>query len=67
MAARFGNSMPVYLLNPSGPAHALRDGQFTRCGMSAHRAKRATYAQVHVFLRHAMCLECFGPDGSRWP
>lgn len=65
---RFDNSMPVYLLAPTGPGHALReDGTYTRCGTPATGAVEATYVQVHVWLHHAMCVQCFGPEGTKWP
>lgn len=62
------NSTSVYLLSPIGPAHDLdEDGTRTRCGVPAIGAVRATFAQVHVWLDHAVCIDCFGTKGTRWP
>jgi hypothetical protein len=62
------NSAPVYLLGPEGPAHRLTDdGWHTQCGLPAGKARKTTYAAVHVFLDHAICLVCFGKEGQEWP
>lgn len=68
MPVHFDNSMPLYLLTPIGPGHALtEDGTYTKCGTPAAGAVKATFAQVHVWLGHAVCVQCFGADGIRWP
>jgi hypothetical protein len=62
------NSHPVHVLKREGVllAHALDEGGwYTACGMPADGGVQATYAQVHVWLDHAMCAQCF--PKAHWP
>lgn len=64
----FPNSMPMYMMSTVGIAHDLADRAtpVTRCGLDAAAAVKVTFAQVHIFLNHAICAICFPTEGGRW-
>jgi hypothetical protein len=68
VSIRYDNDTEVYLLDRQGPGHQLtHDGGYTRCALPAKGAVKSTFAAVHVFVGHAICIECFGAEGVRWP
>lgn len=57
---RLPNAYPVLLLTRNGVAHdVVESGDYTRCGKPADRGTWLTLIQIHVWLNHTFCFDCF--------